>query len=282
MKDITVNTKLAAIIGTDIGHSKSPAMMNAAFQKLGLDAYYYAMNIKEEDFGTVVKGISKMNFMGLTLTIPYKIQILQYLDEIDPLAEIIGAVNTIKIQDGRMIGYNTDGAGFVRGLEVDCGLMIEDQVYFVVGAGGVSRAIMTVLASKKPKRIYLANRTFSKAEEICTHLNSHFGDICVPLPLDGELKSYIDQSTVLINATNIGMPPYADQAPIDLSLLHPELLVADVIYNPRKTLLLQTAESMGCQIVNGQSLLLHQGKIAFHIWTGLEAPGEEMAKAVFD
>lgn len=118
MKDITVNTKLAAIIGTDIGHSKSPAMMNAAFQKLGLDAYYYAMNIKEEDFGTVVKGISKMNFMGLTLTIPYKIQILQYLDEIDPLAEIIGAVNTIKIQDGRMIGYNTDGAGFVRGLEV--------------------------------------------------------------------------------------------------------------------------------------------------------------------
>lgn len=133
MKDITVNTKLAAIIGTDIGHSKSPAMMNAAFQKLGLDAYYYAMNIKEEDFGTVVKGISKMNFMGLTLTIPYKIQILQYLDEIDPLAEIIGAVNTIKIQDGRMIGYNTDGAGFVRGLEVDCGLMIEDQVYFVVG-----------------------------------------------------------------------------------------------------------------------------------------------------
>ena len=103
----------------------------------------------------------------------------------------------------------------------------------------------------------------------------------MPLPLDGELKSYIDQSTVLINATNIGMPPYADQAPIDLSLLHPELLVADVIYNPRKTLLLQTAESMGCRIVNGQSLLLHQGKIAFHIWTGLEAPGEEMAKAVF-
>ena len=91
----------------------------------------------------------------------------------------------------------------MRGLEVDCGLMIEDQVYFVVGAGGVSRAIMTVLASKKPKRIYLANRTFSKAEEICTHLNSHFGDICVPLPLDGELKSYIDQSTVLINATTV-------------------------------------------------------------------------------
>lgn len=281
MKDITVNTKLAAIIGTDIGHSKSPAMMNAAFQKTGLDAYYYAMNIKEEDFGTVVKGISKMNFVGLTLTIPYKIQILPYLDEIDPLAEIIGAVNTIKIVDGKMIGYNTDGAGFVKGLEVDCGIHVPDHTFFVVGAGGVSRAIMTVLASKKPKKIYLANRTVSKAEEICTHLNRTFGEICEPLSLDSDLKPYIDQATVLINATNIGMPPYDGQAPIDLGLLHKNLLVADVIYNPRKTLLLQNAESLGCPIVNGQSLLLHQGKIAFHIWTGLEAPGEEMYQAVF-
>ena len=109
MKTIGVNTKLASIIGTDIGHSKSPAMMNAAYEELGMDAYYFPMNIQEEDFGTVVKGLSKMNYMGLTITIPYKLEILSYLDEIDPLAKIIGAVNTVRIKDGNLKGLITDG-----------------------------------------------------------------------------------------------------------------------------------------------------------------------------
>lgn len=281
MKTIGVNTKLASIIGTDIGHSKSPAMMNAAFEELGIDAYYFPMNIKEEDFGTVVKGLSKMNYMGLTITIPYKLEILSYLDEIDPLAKIIGAVNTVRIQDGKLKGFNTDGEGFVRGLEVDGGLNIADQTFLVIGAGGVSRAIMTVLASRRPKKIYLANRTVEKAEEICEKLNREVCPCCVPLPLDCNLEPFAAESTVLINATNIGMPPMEGKSPVDLSLLRPDLFVADVIYNPRRTLLLETAEKMGCRVVNGQSLLLHQGKIAFQIWTGKEAPVEVMARAVF-
>lgn len=281
MKTIGVNTKLASIIGTDIGHSKSPAMMNAAFEELGMDAYYFPMNIQEEDFGTVVKGLSKMNYMGLTITIPYKLEILSYLDEIDPLAKIIGAVNTVRIQDGKLKGFNTDGEGFVRGLEVDGGLIIADQTFLVIGAGGVSRAIMTVLASRRPKKIYLANRTVEKAEEICEKLNREVCPCCVPLPLDCNLEPFAAESTVLINATNIGMPPMEGKSPVDLSLLRPDLFVADVIYNPRRTLLLETAEKMGCRVVNGQSLLLHQGKIAFQIWTGKEAPVDVMAKAVF-
>lgn len=281
MKTIGVNTKLASIIGTDIGHSKSPAMMNAAFEELDMDAYYFPMNIKEEDFGTVVKGLSKMNYMGLTITIPYKLEILSYLDEIDPLAKIIGAVNTVRIQDGKLKGFNTDGEGFVRGLEVDGGLIIADQTFLVIGAGGVSRAIMTVLASRRPKKIYLANRTVEKAEEICEKLNREVCPCCVPLPLDCNLEPFAAESTVLINATNIGMPPMEGKSPVDLSLLRPDLFVADVIYNPRRTLLMETAEKMGCQVVNGQSLLLHQGKIAFQIWTGKEAPVDVMARAVF-
>lgn len=281
MKTIGVNTKLASIIGTDIGHSKSPAMMNAAFEELGMDAYYFPMNIQEEDFGTVVKGLSKMNYMGLTITIPYKLEILSYLDEIDPLAKIIGAVNTVRIQDRKLKGFNTDGEGFVRGLEVDGGLIIADQTFLVIGAGGVSRAIMTVLASRRPKKIYLANRTVEKAEEICEKLNREVCPCCVPLPLDCNLEPFAAESTVLINATNIGMPPMEGKSPVDLSLLRPDLFVADVIYNPRRTLLLETAEKMGCRVVNGQSLLLHQGKIAFQIWTGKEAPVDVMARAVF-
>lgn len=281
MKDIDINTKLLAIIGTDIGHSKSPAMMNAAFAETGMNCYYYAMNIREEDFGTVLKGISKMNYAGLTITIPYKIACIPYLDDIDPLAKIIGAVNTIQISDGKMKGFNTDGLGFVRGLEVDCGIKVEENSFFVVGAGGVSRAITAVLASKKPKKIYLANRTYAKAEELCENLNREFGPCCIPLVLNEYARPYLDRSTVLINATNIGMAPYEKESPIDVSWLRPDLLVADVIYNPRKTVLLEAAEKTGCRIVNGQSLLLHQGKIAFQIWTGQEAPGEVMAKAVF-
>ncbi len=296
IRNIGVDTKLGAIIGTDIGHSKSPAMMNAAYEKLGLDAYYYPMNIKEEDFGDVIRGISKMNYMGLTITIPYKLEVMKYLDEIDRTAEIIGAVNTIKITEGKMKGFNTDGEGFVRGLEADKGVNVAESTFVVVGAGGVSRAIMTVLASRKAaaddagrepgipaceKKIYLANRTMKRAEELCDKLNKLVCDCCVPVPLDETLVQYIDKADVLVNATNVGMPPQQDMTPVDTAMLHSGMLVADVIYNPRKTKLLEAAESMGCDIVNGQSLLLHQGKIAFNIWTGLEAPGDDMFKAVF-
>ena len=293
IKDIGVDTKLGAIIGTDIGHSKSPAMMNAAYEKLGLDAYYYPMNIKEEDFGDVIRGISKMNYMGLTITIPYKLEVMKYLDEIDRTAEIIGAVNTVKITDGKMKGFNTDGEGFVRGLEADKGVNVAESTFVVVGAGGVSRAIMTVLASRKAagagepgiptceKKIYLANRTMKRAEELCDKLNKLVCDCCVPVPLDETLAQYIDKADVLVNATNVGMPPQQDMTPVDTAMLHSGMLVADVIYNPRKTKLLEAAESMGCDIVNGQSLLLHQGKMAFNIWTGLEAPGDDMFRAVF-
>ena len=293
IKDIGVDTKLGAIIGTDIGHSKSPAMMNAAYEKLGLDAYYYPMNIKEEDFGDVIRGISKMNYMGLTITIPYKLEVMKYLDEIDRTAEIIGAVNTIKITKGKMKGFNTDGEGFVRGLEADKGVNVAESTFVVVGAGGVSRAIMTVLASRKAagageqgipvceKKIYLANRTMKRAEELCDKLNKLVCGCCVPVPLDETLAQYIDKADVLVNATNVGMPPQQDMTPVDTAMLHSGMLVADVIYNPRKTKLLEAAEAMGCDIVNGQSLLLHQGKMAFNIWTGLEAPGADMFKAVF-
>ena len=296
IKDIGVDTKLGAIIGTDIGHSKSPAMMNAAYEKLGLDAYYYPMNIKEEDFGDVIRGISKMNYMGLTITIPYKLEVMKYLDEIDRTAEIIGAVNTIKITEGKMKGFNTDGEGFVRGLEADKGVNVAESTFVVVGAGGVSRAIMTVLASRKAaaddagreqgipaceKKIYLANRTMKRAEELCDKLNKLVCDCCVPVPLDETLAQYIDKADVLVNATNVGMAPQQDMTPVDTAMLHSGMLVADVIYNPRKTKLLEAAEAMGCDIVNGQSLLLHQGKMAFNIWTGLEAPGDDMFKAVF-
>ena len=281
MRDINVDTKLLAIIGTDVGHSKSPAMMNAAFEKLNLNYYFFPMNVPEMHFADVIQGVSKMNFAGLTITIPYKIEIIKYLDSIDPLAKIIGAVNAVQIRDGEKRGYNTDGEGFVRGLELDKNIVVKENVFFIVGSGGVSRAITTVLASRNPKKIFLSNRTFDKAKKLCDHINTNVHDCCEPIHLNVEIKNSIKLSSVFINTTNIGMPPYQDKSPIDTSYLHKDLLVADVIYNPTKTKLLLSAENLGCDIVNGQSLLLHQGKIAFNLWTGLEVPAEAMSKAIF-
>ena len=281
MKKIGVDTKLTAIIGTDIGHSKSPAMMNAAFEAKQLNYYFFPMNIQPQNFGKVIQGISGMNFAGLTITIPYKLEILKYLDEIDPLAKVIGAVNTVRISDDRLTGYNTDGEGFVRGLETDCGIHVPDHTFFVAGSGGVSRAITTVLASRRPQKIYLANRTPDKAVQVAEAINREVFPCCEALALDKDAEAALGRSTVLINATNVGMSPLLGQTPLPAEWLHQALLVADVIYNPLKTKLMEEAEKIGCRTIGGQSLLLHQGKIAFSLWTGEEAPGETMAQAVF-
>ena len=272
MKQIGVDTKLAAIIGTDIGHSKSSAMMNAAFQELGLNYYYFPMNIRQEDFGDVIRGISKMNFAGLTITIPYKLEILRYLDAIDPLAEVIGAVNTVKIENGKLTGFNTDGAGFVRGLEADLGLSISEEAFLVVGAGGVARAISTVLASRKPRKLILANRTVKKAEEICEKLNRQVWNGCEAISLE-EIRSRLQEVTVVINATNIGMAPREDGCLIqDPSVFHKDLVVSDIIYNPRQTKLMAMAKSQGCPVFNGLYMLLYQGAESFRLWTGQDMP----------
>ena len=282
MKQITATTKLTGVIGSNVINSKSPAMMNAAFASLGLDYYFLPLNIAPADFTDVIGGVAKMNFAGLSVTLPYKIEILKYLDDIDPLAKVIGAVNAIKIENGKIKGFNTDGEGFVTGLEQDRNLVIKDHRYLVVGAGGVARAISAVLASRKPAKIYLTNRTLSKAEELAEQINRDVFPCCEAVPYDQGIKETVAGCSVVINATSAGMAPDIDQSPFDLSFLHTDLkLVADVIYSPLKTRLLEAAERLGCDIINGQSQLYHQGKIAFKIWTGQEAPADVMSAAIY-
>lgn len=275
------STRHVAIIGESISHSKSPEMMNAAFQKLGLDYDYSILNVKPEDFKEVLFKLPTQGYAGLTVTIPYKIEIMQYMDEIDPMAQLIGAVNTVKFEDGRMIGYNTDGAGFVAGIEQDFGVSIPDAAFFIIGAGGVARAIVTAIAMKKPKRIYLESLYYSDAQALADRINSKVFDCCTPLHTEDDFAPYIEKSNVVINASFIGMPPHENETPIDPALLNSSLLVADVIYNPIQTKFLKAAEKLGCRFLNGQYQLFHQGKIAFKIWTGCDAPGDVMRPAVF-
>lgn len=283
MRKITTTTKLTGVIGANVAKSKSPDMMNAAFERLGLDYYFIPVNVAEPDFADVLGGIAKMNFAGLSVTLPYKIEVLKYLDDIDPLAEVIGAVNAVSIRDGKIKGFNTDGEGFVTGLEVDKNLVVSDHTFVIVGAGGVARAITAVLASRQARHIYVTNRTFAKAQELADSVNTGIFPCCSAVPFDDSLRQVIAASSVLINATNVGMSPADDQCPICPSFLNKDLtLVADVIYSPLQTRFLEAAQQLGCDIMNGQSQLYHQGKIAFKIWTGVEAPAEVMAAAIYD
>ena len=150
-----------------------------------------------------------------------------------------------------------------------------------MGAGGVARAITTVLASRSPRRLYICNRTREKAERLCEQLNEAFEPVCIPLSFDDDIPKCIADSRIVINATNVGMAPLAGETLIPASFLRPDQLVADVIYNPEKTRFLREAEQLGCPTINGKSLLYHQGKIAFKIWTGEEAPAQVMKKAVY-
>ncbi len=282
MKQITVDTRLTGVIGSNVADSKSPAMMNSAFKSLGLDYYFLPINVDPEAFPDVLRGVAKMNFAGLSVTLPYKIDVLKYLDAIDPLAEVIGAVNAVKIDNGTIKGFNTDGEGFVRGLEVDKQLVIRDHSFFIIGAGGVARAIAVVLASRKPRKIFLTNRTFAKAQELADKINTDVFPCCEAVPFNTAMQAPINESTVLINATSVGMAPHADRCPLDPSFFHGNLaLVADVIYSPLKTRFLEAAEQLGCDIINGQSQLYHQGKIAFRIWTGKDAPEQVMTTAIY-
>lgn len=284
MQEIGVETKLVAILGDDVGHSKSPSMLNAAFREKKLNYYYFPIDVKPKYLADVVRGISKMNFAGFTLTMPHKIEIMKYLDEIDPLAEKIGSVNTVKIIEGKLIGYNTDGEGFVKSLEIEKNIKCDENIFFVIGAGGASRAITTTLASRNAKKIYIANRTLEKATNLSNIIKEKIGyKNCIPLNLGTDnLIKYVKNSNVIINTTNIGMHPYEDKSPIDTSFLRKELTVADVIYSPDRTVLLQAALEKGCDVINGKGMLLYQGYIAFEIWTGLKAPKVAMKEALID
>lgn len=275
------NTKLAAVLGYPLAHSLSPIMQNEAFKHCSLNHVYIPIEVKPEDLGAVVKAIGKMNFVGFNVTVPHKVEVMKYIDEIDKLAELIGAVNTVVIKDGKMKGYNTDGIGFLKSLEESTKETVESKKVFILGAGGACRAISMTLAMNKAKRIYICNRTYGKAVSLCEDINANFGDVSLPVPMEYEkIKEALYDSEILINTTSVGMYPHIDDSPVDKSLLRENLIVCDIVYNPKRTKLLKDAEALGCKVVFGLPMLVYQGAEAFKLWTGMEAPVDVMFKAV--
>ncbi|MGI9953188.1 shikimate dehydrogenase [Moorellaceae bacterium AZ2] len=277
---LTAATRLVGLLGYPVAHSFSPQIHNAAFRALGLDWVYLAFGVQPLLLPAAVAGMKALGFAGANVTIPHKESIMAYLDEIDPLARLIGAVNTIVIREGKLVGYNTDAGGFRRSLE-EAGVDPAGKRALVLGAGGAARAVAFTLAQAGCAALTLANRNRDRARELARALE----EACCPgvdiFPLeDRALAEVLPGVDLVINTTSVGMNPYREEVPFNPDLLQPHHLVYDVVYNPPETRLLEAARRRGCSVIPGLSMLLYQGAEAFTLWTGREAPLEVMRKTL--
>ncbi|MBS7620298.1 shikimate dehydrogenase [Candidatus Bathyarchaeota archaeon] len=268
--------KTCYLIGYPLGHSMSAVMHNAAFQSLGLDYRFKLAEVKERDLESFVESsLRSSETRGASVTIPYKILIMDYLDELDTVAKHCKSVNTIVNEEGFLKGYNTDGIGALRSLSETCGSLKGSKV-LVIGAGGASRAVCYHL-SLLVRELTIANRTLETAEALAESLTANPMRISrvSAKPLH-ELKKLISDVDIVINTTPIGMYPDTDSTPLEAKFLKPSLLVFDIVYNPPKTKLLREAETIGARTLSGIDMLVYQGSEAFRLWTGLEAPERVM------
>ena len=282
---IDVNTRLIGLLGYPLKQSFSPAMQNRAFQVAGLNYYYFPIEIDTTHLKDVLNAIRWMNFAGCNVTKPNKIEVLQYLDKVDPSALAIGAVNTVKNVDGQLTGYNTDGLGFAEFLELDQHVDIKNTNFFVLGCGGAGRAIVTVLADRGARRITVTDVSEIAASNLVDSATRHTGGrvAIAQVGLGSEdMTRSLAETDVVINATAVGMNPYEAETPLAVSLLDSKMLVCDIIYNPSKTRLMREAETVGCRTANGLGMVIYQGAAAFTIWTGRPAPIETMSSVIYD
>ncbi len=270
---ITVTTKLVALLGTPLGHSLSPAMHNRVYKEMGLDYYYLPIEVSAENLATVFAAIKKMNFAGCNITIPHKVAIIKLLDELDPLAAAIGAVNTVQFKNGKAKGFNTDGEGFLRSLKEEGGITPAGKRFLIFGSGGAARAIAFTLAMGKAAQITLCNRTKEKADALAAEINNkiRFCADTVEMELLLQGKETI-RTDVLVNATNIGMSPQSLTLPCPEAVISCRHTVVDIVYNPHKTAFLREAEKRGARVVHGLGMLIWQGVAAFTIFTGKYPP----------
>lgn len=274
---IDSNTLLFGVIGNPIRHSKSPIMMNRAFRETGINGVYAAFHVTSDRVGDFAAGVRAMGIRGVNVTIPHKLDIMSALDEIDPSAQAIGAVNTIVNDDGRLIGYNTDGIGYVRSLKEEAERELTGKRIVVIGAGGAARGIIFALANEMPDRITIANRSVERAKALADSL--HGKAEIRAISMEG-LQSACTEADIVINTTSVGMFPNTDETPIDASWLRPGAVASDLIYNPLKTRFLHEAERRGCRIHGGLGMFIYQGAYAFEYWTGQPAPAAAMRETV--
>ncbi|MFB0921560.1 MAG: shikimate dehydrogenase [Oscillospiraceae bacterium] len=286
-KRITGKTQTLALIGSPVGHSGSPAMYNYCFEKLGFDCVYVAFDVPLDKLDAAIAGIKALNFRGINITMPCKSAVLAYMDEISPAAKLMGACNTALNENGRWIGYNTDGIGYVESLKAE-GIDVAGKRITIMGAGGAGTAIAVQCALSGAKQINIFNlkdEFFTRAEKTAENICSELPGCSVRVHDLSDEKLLLDSVTnsdILANTTRAGMAPDIDKMPISSSeALRKGLVVTDTIYNPKETRLLREAKAAGCITVGGTGMLIYQGAAAFKLYTGADMPVYEVREKFF-
>lgn len=285
-QQITGKTTLCGLLGSPVSHSISPAMHNEAFKQLGLDYAYLAFDVNCDNLKTAMEGLKVLGFRGLNVTMPDKNKMCEYMDKLSDASKIIGAVNTVVNDNGVLTGHITDGTGYMKAVE-DAGFSIIGKKMTLLGAGGAATAILVQAALDGVSQIDVFNvkdAFFERAQKTVDTLNKQTSCKCTLYDLaDKEaLRKSISTSDILTNGTSVGMAPNTDNCIIDdTSILRPELIVTDVIYNPRETKLLKIAKEIGCPTMNGLYMLLYQGAASFKLWTGQDMPVDIIKQKYF-
>ena len=272
--------ELVACFGQPVAENPTCVMQEAAFQALGLNWRYLTIEVAPEHLRDAIRGVRAFGMRGGNFTIPHKVAVIEHLDEISPDAAIIGAVNTVRRDGDRLIGENTDGKGFLRGVRRDAGVDPKDKRVVVLGAGGAARAIVTELALAGVSDLLVLNRSLERGERMVADLvaktkapirfREWSGTYAVTADLD-----------ILVNATSIGLfPDIGAMPPVDLSGARPGMLVCDAVFNPPETRLIRAARDRGLPVLDGLAMLVYQGVIGFELWTGQRPPEEIMKEAL--
>ena len=280
--NIDINTKMVTLLGTPLGQSFAARMQNRGYQAAGLNMQYFYTEVDNAHLGDVVNGLRYMNFAGFAVTKPNKVEILKYLDELDPLCRKMGSCNTVvKTPEGKLVGYNTDGIGFQISITQEAGISIPQTVCFCLGSGGAGRAICSVLAHNHVKKLYIMDLLEDSSRALVQDLRENFA------PVEAEFVPYGDfsrlpEAGLVINASGVGMGASIGRSPIPKNLLQPHQLCFDACYNPAKTRFLMDAEAVGCRIQNGLGMSLYQGAAQIELWSGKPAPVEAMRQELLD
>ena len=270
--------ELVGVFGCPIDENPTVVIEEAGFEALGLNFRYLTIKVEPQDLAAAMAGLKAFNMRGINLTIPHKVEVLKYLDELSPAAEVIGAVNTVVNNNGKLFGENTDGKGFLKALK-DAGVSPVGKKFVMLGAGGAARAVAAECAMDGAKEMVIINRDQKRGEELAALINEKTDCSAVYVPWTGTMDIPAD-TDILINATSVGLFPDVDAKPdINYETVTAEMVVSDVVINPPHTKFLQEAEKRGAKTVNGLGMLVNQAAVNFTLWTGEEAPWQVMYDA---
>lgn len=282
MEDINTATQLCAIIGNPVGHSLSPSIHNAAFSALGLNFVYLAFKV--EDVDSALCGMRALNnFRGMSVTIPHKVEVMKYVDEIPDVDRHIGSINTVINDDGRLTGFGTDGPGAHKAI-LDAGIELSGKTVLMLGAGGSARAIAFTLAQKADlSRLILLNNNKERLNCLATDLKNSTNTPIEPENLSIEsITAGVKDADLIINTTPVGMHPNKDASLVPPDLFRPEQTVFDIVYNPLDTKLLTQAGERGLKVIRGVEMFINQAVLQFERFTGEKAPVDIMRQVVME